>query len=396
MRFRLPYRFAGSFKGALFILAVGIILAVMIYTERMISDLRESSGRLVTLQVERFKMQLLHGDDVELDSYLQEMAAKDFPLIVTDSVGTPVSCSGLNDIDSLNNEASQKRARHYIEEWLRQGNEPVLFEIPEYGLKQYYYYGDSDQIKRLGMMPWVEVVVVGGLIFIGYLGFRSIKRSEERSVLVGMARETAHQLGTPLSSLYGWVELLSERPDDPTVRDEITKDLQRLQLVADRFNKIGSQLPLKAEPLLPIVEEAVGYIKRRLPQISSREVTLDFELKGGIKINVSYTLFEWALENLLKNGIEALKGQSGRVMLSGFESGSKVNIDVIDNGCGMPRRQWRNMFRPGFTTKERGWGLGLSLTRRIIEDVHGGRIFILDSVPDKGTTIRVQLPGLSH
>ncbi len=392
MRFRLPYRFAGSFKGALFILAVGIILAVMIYTEYMVRDLRESSGRLLTLQVERFKTLLLHGDDVELDSYLQEMAAKDFPLIVTDSVGTPVSYSGLQDIDSLNSEASQKRAKQYIEEWLRQGNEPVPFEMPEYGLKQYYYYGDSDQIKRLRMMPWVEVVVVGGLILIGYLGFRSIKRSEERSVWVGMARETAHQLGTPLTSLYGWVELLSERPDDPAVREEITKDLKRLQLVADRFSKIGSQMPLKPEPLRPIVEEAVGYIKRRLPQISAREVSLDFELKGDIKINVSYTLFEWALENLLKNGVEALKGQPGSVLLSGFQSGGKVNIDVTDNGCGMPRSQWRNVFRPGFTTKERGWGLGLSLTRRIIEDVHGGRIYILDSAPDKGTTIRMQLP----
>ncbi|MDP8239918.1 MAG: HAMP domain-containing sensor histidine kinase [Candidatus Hatepunaea meridiana] len=392
MRVRLPYRLAGSFKGLLFVLAVATILAVMVYTESMVSDLRESSRRFLTLKVERFRMLLVDEDNAALDAYLSEMAAKDFPLIVTDSTRTPTSWSGLPELDELPRKTALKRAEHYKGEWLRQGNEPVPIEIPEYGLKFYFYYGDSEQIRRLRMMPWIEVAVVGSLILIGYLGFLSIKKSEERSVWVGMARETAHQLGTPLTSLYGWMELLKERPDDSNVREEIVNDLKRLTIVADRFNKIGSRTPLKSEPLLPIIEEAVIYIKRRLPQSKDSQVSLKFDIDEDLSILVNHTLFEWALENLLKNGVEALKGQSGYVNLTVSRSASKINIDVKDSGCGIPRRQWRNVFRPGYSTKERGWGLGLSLTRRIIEDVHRGRIFVVSSNQDKGTLIRVQLP----
>jgi len=390
MRFRLPYRLIGSFKGMLFVLAFAIIAAVMIYTDRMVSELRESSRRFLTLKVERFKNLLLHGDDAALDSYLREMAAKDFPIIITDSTGTPTSCSGIPGLEEVRTESSQKKARQFIQEWIRKGNRPVAFEMPEYGLKQYYYYGDSRQIKQLQMMPWIEVAVVGGLILIGYLGFSSIRRSEERFVWVGMARETAHQLGTPLTSLYGWMELLEERPDDPAVREEIARDLKRLSTVADRFSRIGSKVQLKTEPLSPIVREAVEYIERRLPQISGKEVTIKIDVSEGINLRVNHTLFEWALENLLKNGVESLKGKSGEVRVKAVESAGRIIIDVIDNGCGIIRRQWSNVFRPGYTTKERGWGLGMSLTRRIITDAHGGRIFIHESIPEKGTTIRIQ------
>lgn len=392
MRLRLPYRLAGSFKGLLFVLAVATVLAVMIYTESMVAELRESSRRFLTLKVERFKMLLVQGDDESLDRYLRDMAGKDFPLIVTDGDGNPTSWSGLPDVDSLPPEIASEKLASYKDGWLRQGNEPIPFEIPEHGLKFYFYYGDSDQIRRLRMMPWVEVAVVGGLILIGYLGFLSIKKSEERSIWVGMARETAHQLGTPLTSLYGWVELLKERPDDPSVREEIVNDLQRLSTVADRFNQIGSKAPLKPEPIRPIVEEALYYIKRRLPKTGGMEVNIDVDLVDDFQVNVNHTLFEWVLENLLKNGVEALRGRSGRVMLKGKKTDRKIIIDVADSGCGIPRRQWRNVFRPGYTTKERGWGLGLSLTRRIIEDVHGGRIYIVESGQDRGTVIRVQLP----
>ncbi len=391
MRFRLPYRLVGSFKGLLFVLAIGIILVVIIYTESMVSDLRESSRRHLTLKVERYKMLLQQGDSEALDTYLRGMAAKDFPLILTDSTRKPLSFSGIPELEAYPTEIALRKAVKYMEEWQRQGNQPVPFEMPEYGLKQYYYYGDSDQIKRLRMMPWVEVAVVGGLILIGYLGFSSIKRSEERSVWVGMARETAHQLGTPLTSLYGWMELLEEHPDDPDVRRQIADDLKRLSTVADRFSRIGSQAQLRTEPLRPIVDEAASYIRRRLPQIGGTEVVIDLDLEDDLELNVNHTLFEWALENLLKNGVEALHGKSGRVFLKGYRIGRKLNIDIRDSGCGIPHSDWRNVFRPGYTTKERGWGLGMSLTRRIIENLHSGRIFILESNPDKGTVVRVQV-----
>jgi hypothetical protein len=388
---RIPYRLVGGFKGLLFVAAVAIIAGVMLYTDRTVSELRESSRRHLTLKIERFKMLFLKGDDAELDLYLQEMAAKDFPLIVADSAGNPMSWSGLPDLERLPNELAQARARSYQHEWVGQGNPPVMLEIPEYGLKYYYYYGDSNQIRRLRMMPWVEVAVVGGLVLIGYLGFVSIKKSEERSVWVGMARETAHQLGTPLSSLLGWVELLNERPDDPELRREIVRDLERLRIVADRFNRIGSRAPLERQKLRPIVENAVAYISRRLPQSLENKVATEIRLADNLEAPVDKTLLVWVLENLLKNGVEALKGEGGTITVTGAQRGRRISLDVADDGCGIPRQEWRNIFRPGYTTKERGWGLGLSLARRIITDVHGGKIFVLNSSPDEGTTIRVQL-----
>ncbi len=390
---RLPYRLVGSFKGLLFVLAVAIVLAVMVYTERMVSELRESSRRYLTLKVERFRMLIMQDDDAALNEYLSEMAAKDFPLIVADSSGAPTSWSGLPDLDRLPEEAALIRARDYQREWLFRGNEPVLIEVPEYGLTYYFYYGDSPQIRRLRMMPWIEMAVVGGLILIGYLGFQNIRRSEERSVWVGMARETAHQLGTPLTSLLGWVELLKERPDDPAVQEEILRDLGRLGTVADRFNRIGSRAPLSLEPLGPIVDEAAGYIRRRLPQSGEGSVQIDIRLPEQLTARVNPILFGWVMENLLKNGVEAMRGRGGRVEVRGGSRGRKVALEVVDDGCGIHRREWRNVFRPGYTTKERGWGLGLSLARRIIEDAHRGRIFVVNSSPERGTQIRVQLPA---
>lgn len=392
MRLRLPYRLIGSFKGLLFVLAVATVLAVMVYTERMVVELSESSRRFLALKVERFKMLLVQGDDEALNSYLKGMAEKDFPLIVANADHEPISWSGLPELDELTDTTAQKKASRYTAEWLRIGNEPILVEIPEFGLKFYFYYGDSDQIRRLRVMPLVEVVVVSVLVLIGYLGFRSIKKSEERSVWVGMARETAHQLGTPLTSLFGWVELQTEKPDDESVRAEIRNDLKRLRIIADRFNQIGSKAALKVERLHPILNEAVNYLKRRLPSGGGTEVFIEIRAQDELEVKVNHTLFEWVLENLLKNGVEALQGKSGKVTLKAEQKRKRVIIEVKDDGCGIPRRQWRNIFRPGFTTKERGWGLGLSLTRRIVEDVHGGRISIISSSPESGTVIRVQLP----
>jgi len=388
---RVPYRLIGSFKGLLFVAAVAVVLGVMIYTDRMVSDLRESSRRHLSLKVERFRMLFEKGNDEELDLYLTEMAAKDFPLIVADSAGNPTSWSGLPDLDRLSYPAAVLKARGYQRAWLNQGNQPVMLEVPEHGLNYYYYYGDSDQIQRLRLMPWIEIGVVGGLILIGYLGFVSIKKSEERSVWVGMARETAHQLGTPISSLMGWVELLEERSNDPVLRQELVRDLQRLKTVADRFQRIGSQTSLSLQPLEPLISDAVAYIRRRVPHTQGYQMDISQEVEADLAAKVDPTLLSWVVENLLKNGVEALKGKSGKVSVRAYSQGKHVLLEVSDDGSGIPRADWRNVFRPGYTTKERGWGLGLSLAKRIIVDVHDGRIFVLNSNPDTGTIIRVEL-----
>lgn len=390
---KLPYKLVGSFKGLLFILALLIVLTIMYYTDGIVSALREDARSFVNLKVERFRSLFQQGGDSALNTYLTEMQAKDFPLIVSDRSKTPLSWSGIPELESMDYETAQDNARLYQVEWQRQGNQPVPINIPEYGLTFYFYYGDSDQIRRLRYLPWIEVGVVGALILIGYFGFVNIKRSEERSVWVGMARETAHQLGTPLTSLLGWIELLEEKPDDPQIVTEIKHDLTRLETITERFNQIGSKALLTSLFLRSISDGAVEYVKRRLPQLSSGgEVVLNSNIPDNIKINVNVILFGWLLENLLKNGIESLGGKGGKIELHALSRGSKVIIDISDTGHGIPRSDWRNVFRPGYTTKSRGWGLGLSLARRIIEDIHRGKIFIAESKPGKGTTIRIQLP----
>ncbi|MFH0765537.1 MAG: HAMP domain-containing sensor histidine kinase [Calditrichota bacterium] len=390
---RLPYRMVGSFKGALFILAVGAIAAVVVYTNYIVADLRESSRRYLTLQVERFRRLFTEGGDLSLDTYLAEMQAKDFPLIVADGNGDPISWSGLPELENLEYRQAQSAAREYQHTWLDQGNTPVPIEFPEFGLVFYFYYGDSPQIRRLRFLPWIEIVVVGALILIGYLGFVNIKKSEERSVWVGMARETAHQLGTPLTSLMGWIELLAERPQDPEVRAEMQKDLQRLRIIAERFNQIGSRPALVRSPVRPLIEESAAYIQRRLPQLSAGEVKLRVEVPDGLQAQVNPILLGWVFENLIKNGIEALGGQGGEVIIQAYSRKRKVALNFIDTGHGIQRRERRNIFRPGFTTKPRGWGLGLSLARRIIEDLHHGRIYVAESKPRRGTVMRVVLKG---
>lgn len=385
------YKHIATFKGALFILAVATLFATVIYTDKLVGELRANSRKLVTLKVERLKSLFEWGNDAALEKYLVEMASKDFPLIVADSTGVPTSWSGLPELDSLVYGLAQLKAAEYQSEWLEQGNQPVELTLPEHGLKYYYYYGDTPQITRLRILPWIEALIVSCLVLIGYLGFVSIKKLEERSVWVGMARETAHQLGTPLTSLYGWIELLGERPADPALRGEIERDLERLKTVAERFNQIGSNAPLVEKPLAPAIEEAAAYIRRRIPQSVGAAVIIETELEEGISARFNPTLFGWVLENLMKNAIEAMKSRAGKVTVNAVRRNNRVIIDVTDSGIGIPRKNWKNIFRPGWTTKTRGWGLGLSLTRRIVEDIHHGKIYVVESMENKGTTIRMEL-----
>lgn len=390
---RFPYRWIGSFKGALFVVAVAMLMSVFFYTDRIVVELRRSSREHLTLQVERFRHLFVHGDDAELDVYLHDMAKKDFPLIVADANHYPTSWSGLPELEEIPSTKARSKALAIMADWVNGGNPPLPIEIPEYGYTMYFYYGDSTQIKRLQNLPWIEGLMVSGLILVGYLGFVAIKSSEERSVWVGMARETAHQMGTPLTSLMGWVELLSEKPDDPQIPIEMQQDIERLKDVAERFNRIGSTSSTKLISLNSTIESAVDYIRHRLPQLSRGEVKIILNLPPDFTANANRHLLGWVFENLLRNGVEALHGDGGAISVEGKVRGKRIIVDVKDQGVGISRRHWRDIFRPGYSTKKRGWGLGLSLAKRIIEDVHKGRIFVHESRVDRGTIIRVQLIG---
>lgn len=260
---------------------------------------------------------------------------------------------------------------------------------------QYLYYDESWLIQELRIFPWVQFLFVGLFVLVGYLGFSYIRRSEQSSLWMGMAREAAHQLGTPLSSLMGWVQMLRTPDLDAEQREEalgeIENDVERLRRIADRFSDIGSQPKLDRQNLVPIVEKTASYIRRRLPH-RGQNITLAVDLPPALEVEVNQELFAWVLENLLKNAIDAIEADEGRIDVRGGQAHGHVFVEVADTGTGIRRHQWGNVFRPGFSTKQRGWGLGLSLARRVVETYHGGTLELKSSTVGEGSVFRVELP----
>jgi signal transduction histidine kinase len=277
-------------------------------------------------------------------------------------------------------------------------NDPIRIELGAGDMvqEQYIYYGDSAIIRTLQYFPFVQFGLLALFLGLGYLSLSSIKRTEQSNLWVGMAREAAHQLGTPLSSLYGWIALLKEQNNDPEtlqIAHEINNDLTRMQTVAERFNKIGSIPELKPRRVGPLIRQVMEYLERRMPQIG-KHVTLSLDVRSDRRIPINQELFAWAIENLLKNSLDAIDARSSnaRVHIETHEHNNSYIIDVTDTGKGIEKRNKKEIFNPGFSTKKRGWGLGLSLTRRIVEEYHKGRIFVYKSAPGEGTTFRMIFP----
>ena len=255
-------------------------------------------------------------------------------------------------------------------------------------LKQYLYYDDSVLLKRLSYYPYIQVVILLLFIIVAYSAFSGTKKAEQNQVWVGLSKETAHQLGTPISSLMAWIEYLRAIDVPAEVLDDMNKDVVRLNTIADRFSKIGSQPRLEPTDVGACLTDAAAYLRKR---ISSR-VRLDVVLpEAAIAVNASRPLLEWVVENLCKNAVDAMGG-TGQITLSLFEEAGKAIIEVQDNGRGIPKNKFKTVFRPGYTTKQRGWGLGLTLVKRIIEEYHFGRIFVKESQPGRSTVFRIELP----
>jgi signal transduction histidine kinase len=271
-------------------------------------------------------------------------------------------------------------------------NSPISIEYRGITLG-YYHYGVSPIIRKLRWLPYIEIAAALLFILIGYIGFAQIKKSEQRHIWIGMAKETAHQLGTPISSMNGWIEILKDDPKKlQQAISEMATDAQRLSKIASRFSQIGSVPSLKQNHLEPILKNAVTYFRKRLPQFNKRILIQENYLLDPL-VMLNGELFEWVIENLLKNAIDAIENRDGivTVILESDEEGKEVHVDISDTGKGIGPRDKRNIFKPGFSTKTRGWGLGLSLAKRIIEDYHGGKLFLKDSRLGEGTTIRIVL-----
>lgn len=265
-------------------------------------------------------------------------------------------------------------------------NKPLEISFAENELN-YVYYDDSQELKQLQYFPYIQFLIIGLFIFIGYLIFSTFRKAEQNQVWAGMAKETAHQLGTPLSSLMAWIQLLETMDVDDNIPEEMNKDIKRLTQVTERFSKIGSGAKLEEKNIVETVEGMVNYLRNRI----SKKVEFTFETcDADIRIAHNPSLFEWVVENICKNAVDAMEGR-GKLHVSISKQKGKVYVDITDTGKGMTLKEQRNVFQPGFTTKKRGWGLGLSLVRRIIKDYHKGRVYVLKSELNVGTTFRISL-----
>lgn len=301
------------------------------------------------------------------------------PVLLIDSTRTKLVRAERIDIEQLRDTAA-------LIANFSSANPPIVLDLPEVG-RQYILYDESLVLKQLRFFPIIQLLIIGGFLLFAYLIFSTFRRVEQNRVWVGMAKETAHQLGTPLSALLAWVHVLEEQGLDPEIIVELNKDLDRLQTVADRFSKIGSVPELKGGDLAEFVVSSINYMKPRMP----RRVVFEVDVSEGLRAKFSPSLYGWVLENLVKNAVDAMAGE-GTLTVKLSARNDMATLDISDTGKGIPKSQHRSVFEPGFTTKKRGWGLGLSLVKRIVEQYHGGKIFVLRSDEDSGTTFRVTLP----
>ncbi|MDO5571961.1 MAG: HAMP domain-containing sensor histidine kinase [Bacteroidales bacterium] len=270
---------------------------------------------------------------------------------------------------------------------LKQKNNVIEIVIDN-NTKQYLYYDDSILLKRLSYYPYLQLVILFLFILIAFLAYSSIKKSEQNKVWVGLSKETAHQLGTPISSLMAWLEILKSNNIDKDTLAEMSKDINRLKTITDRFSKIGSDPHLKKEDITIVTQEAVSYMKKRI----GKRIVFNYHIPDdSIYCNLSVPLYQWVIENLCKNSVDAMS-KDGNIDIYIKEHGKNSVITICDNGRGIPKKNFNTIFNPGFTTKQRGWGLGLTLCKRIIEEYHKGRIYVKESEPNTKTIIIIEIP----
>lgn len=268
---------------------------------------------------------------------------------------------------------------------MKEKKKPLQVELGT-GEINYIFYKESTLLTQLKYYPYIEFTIIGIFLIVAYSFFNSNRKSEQNQVWVGMSKETAHQLGTPISSLLAWIELLEDELEDKMPIREMQKDIERLQTIADRFSKIGSTPVLKSHDLKIVIDDSLHYLKKRI----SKKVTFstDYQIEGDVQLNLS--LFEWVIENITKNAVDAMEGK-GHINYTITQNGNQVYLDIADTGKGIPKGKQKTIFEPGFTTKKRGWGLGLTLVKRIIDIYHKGEIFVKKSEQNKGTTFRIIL-----
>lgn len=383
-------------KVILVIVAVLIAVISLIVSHRLIRDLEKEEQNKMEIWAEAMRT-LNEADEItDLNLVLKVINENHtIPVIVMDSQGTIQSNRNIkfpnkSKVDSVAYVQQLGRKLKASGKYIR-----IFFNVPEE--KEYIdvYYDDSFMLKRLSTYPYIQLGVVLIFVIVALFALLSSKKAEQNKVWVGLSKETAHQLGTPISSLMAWLAILKETYPDDTLIPEIDQDVKRLQLIADRFSKIGSAPELELYSLPKVLQNVVAYMNRRTSKKIAIESQISFEGNDQLVL-MSPSLFEWVIENLCKNAVDAMGGVVGKIKISAFRESKKIVIEVSDTGKGIKKKDIKNVFRPGFTTKRRGWGLGLSLAKRIIEEYHNGKIFVKDSEKDKGTTFRIELKASNH
>ncbi len=389
------YHLKGKFKGLLFIFAIVIIILLLLHSKRIVNQLRADSRDILQFYANLYAAAASEETSSNLNFIFEEIILRtNFPIIQTDPESNPIAWKGIEIESNDPSPAAIGKVKGMVEV-MRHDSDPIPLKYQEIMLG-YLYYGDSRLIKQLQMLPYIGIAVVGLFVLIGFLGFRSIQRSEQQFIWVGMSKETAHQIGTPLSSLMGWLELLKSKVGDKdSLKNlgEMEKDIERLNRITARFSQIGSKADLKEEKIASIISDVVRYFKTRLPQWGKQvKIVENYHVNPTVALNKD--LFEWVIENLLKNAIDAIEKDVGRIEINfdQLKNGRhRVCIDISDNGRGIDAKRKSEVFKPGYSTKQRGWGLGLSLAKRIVDQYHGGKLTVKESRTHQGTTMRILL-----
>lgn len=378
-------------KIVLVLAAVLIAVASLVVSHFLIRDLETEERKKMEVWAEAMRTLNTADEHTDLNLVLRVLNGNNtIPVIVTDARGNVQTFRNLKI--KAGNRADSLRQAAIIGRELKNSGNVIPIELDD-SLRTDHVnvcYDDSVMLRRLALYPYVQLGVVLLFVVIAIFALLTSKRAEQNKVWVGLSKETAHQLGTPISSLMAWMEILRENYPDDNLIPEMEKDVKRLQLTADRFSKIGSLPELAPASLNEVMHRVASYMERR----TSRQVRVVEELPAhDVVVQLNASLFEWVVENLCKNAADAMGSEPGTITLRVLEEGRKAVVEVADTGKGIRRKDLGNVFRPGFTTKQRGWGLGLSLARRIVEEYHHGKIWVKSSEVGKGTTFRIELPA---
>lgn len=384
------YSNKNRWKLLLLVGAIAIGALTLWYTNTFVSKLREQEEQKMELWAKATR-EYSNPDtkDVPYILTLQEIISSNttIPVILVNGDGKITGHKNIDEQKAKNEDYLWKLVNE-----MEQQREPIEigYSIKGEEFNMTIYYKDSILLTKLQYYPIIMLGIIGVFMLIAYAAFSNARRSEQNRVWAGMAKETAHQIGTPLSSLIGWNEILRGNGVDESILSEIEKDINRLQTITERFSKIGSQPEIKPHNLIRVTEKSMAYLQSR----ASSKIKFGFYKPEGIeelRLPMNIALYEWVIENLIRNAIDAMETGVGEIDIHIFDHPKNVYIEVSDTGKGLPKSKHQTIFKPGYTSKKRGWGLGLSLAKRIIEEYHNGKIFVHKSEPNKGTTFRIIL-----